>query len=108
MVEEGLCRYDALGRLHHHQLNRPDDLARFVRLGPLGTALSGDSLRVLLIDELDKGDIDVPEDLLDVLERGDFEAPSWLATTSQVWTFRVADADNTVTIVRGHVSRRGF
>jgi MoxR-like ATPase len=107
-VEEALYRYDALGRLHHHQLNRPDDLARFVRLGPLGTALGASTLRVLLIDELDKGDIDVPGDLLNVLERGDFDIPVLARHDEPNMEIRVADSDSTVSIVRGHLSCHVF
>ncbi|WP_050799772.1 hypothetical protein [Streptomyces himastatinicus] len=47
-----------------------------MRLGPLGTALlPSDRPRVLLIDELDKGDVDLPNDLLSVLEDGQFTIP---------------------------------
>jgi MoxR-like ATPase len=63
------------------------DIGDFIRLGPLGTALAVTRTpheqadgkppplrpRVLLIDEIDKGDIDLPNDLLHVLEQGEFE-----------------------------------
>src|SRR5947209_2045018 len=74
-LEEGLYRYDALGRLRHQQRTNTDALEDFLRLGPLGTALILSRQRVLLIDELDKSDIDLPGDLLNVLERGEFEIP---------------------------------
>lgn len=61
------------------------DIGNFIRLGPLGTALLPrsereqqefrDRPRVLLIDEFDKSDIDLPNDLLNVLEDGFFEIP---------------------------------
>ncbi|MBL7496192.1 AAA family ATPase [Frankia sp. CNm7] len=71
---DALYRYDALGRLHARQHKEDDSPERFLRLGPLGTALAAvDRPRVLLIDEIDKSDIDLPSDLLDVLERGSFE-----------------------------------
>jgi MoxR-like ATPase len=51
-------------------------VGRYVRLGPLGTALlPGERPRVLLIDELDKSDIDLPNDLLHVFEEGSYEIP---------------------------------
>ncbi|GAA3954038.1 MoxR family ATPase [Actinomadura viridis] len=51
-------------------------IGRYIRLGPLGTALlPGERPRVLLIDELDKSDIDLPNDLLNVLEEGRFTIP---------------------------------
>jgi MoxR-like ATPase len=64
-----------------------NDVGEFLRLGPVGTALyprTGDISgtgkryswpRALLIDELDKSDIDLPNDLLHVLEEGSFEIP---------------------------------
>jgi MoxR-like ATPase len=84
----GLYQYDALARLYAHQTERADwrqgearivddDIGEFLRLGPVGTALcprKGYSWpRALLIDELDKSDIDLPNDLLHVLEEGSFE-----------------------------------
>ncbi|WP_372444872.1 AAA family ATPase [Streptomyces coffeae] len=75
---DGLYAYDAIGRLQDekHKRKRPDDIGRYVRLGPLGTALlPSDRPRVLLIDELDKGDVDLPNDLLSVLEEGEFPIP---------------------------------
>lgn len=76
-LEEAVYRYDALGRLQDNQLHPgKDDITKFLRLGPLGTALLGvGSPRVLLIDELDKGELDLPSDLLNVLERGEYEIP---------------------------------
>jgi len=78
-LTDALYRYDALGRIHAQRLDGPggsDDIAPFLQLGPLGTALlPGPRPRALLIDEIDKGDLDLPSDLLDVLERGEFEIP---------------------------------
>ncbi|MFE5406986.1 AAA family ATPase [Streptomyces sp. NPDC056580] len=54
----------------------PSSISRFLRLGPLGTALlPRDQPRVLLIDEIDKSDIDLPGDLLTLFEEGGFEIP---------------------------------
>lgn len=51
-------------------------IARYLRLGPLGTALlPQDRPRVLLVDEIDKSDIDLPGDLLTVFEDGGFDIP---------------------------------
>ncbi|MGQ4386756.1 AAA family ATPase [Streptomyces sp. SAS_270] len=78
-LTDALYRYDALGRIHAQRLDGPggsDDITPFLQLGPLGTALlPGPRPRALLIDEIDKGDLDLPSDLLDVLERGEFEIP---------------------------------
>ncbi|MER5908563.1 MoxR family ATPase [Streptomyces mirabilis] len=81
VLTEALYRYDAVARLR--DANAPDHtggrlpVEQYVVLGPLGTALASPagSPRVLLIDELDKGDIDLPNDLLTVFEDGAFEIP---------------------------------
>ncbi|MGW7050748.1 AAA family ATPase [Streptomyces sp. NPDC054887] len=84
-LQDGLYRYDAIGRLQDVQLERargeaaPSSAAgigSYVRLGPLGTALlPSDQPRVLLVDELDKSDLDLPNDLLNALEEGEFAIP---------------------------------
>ncbi|MEU9607261.1 MoxR family ATPase [Streptomyces sp. NPDC048057] len=86
---DALYRYDALGRIHAHRLQqagaRPgqeggaDAVEDFLTLGQLGTALlPAPRPRALLIDEIDKADLDLPGDLLDVLERGEFHIPELL------------------------------
>lgn len=88
-LEAGLYRYDAIARLQDAQLrkqkaesksnNEPEQTADrtigdYVQLGPLGTAfLPTPYPRVLLIDEIDKSDINLPNDLLNLLEEGQFE-----------------------------------
>ncbi|WP_069886106.1 AAA family ATPase [Streptomyces luteocolor] len=88
-LRDALYGYDAIGRLRESNLRReaagPDgtdgadegpDIGSYVRLGPLGTALvPSERPRVLLVDELDKGDVDLPNDLLTVFEEGEFEIP---------------------------------
>src|SRR5262245_7720280 len=86
-LEDALYTYDALGRLHATQIvgARPGEdptseasteAAAFLTLGPLGTALASvDHPRALLVDEIDKSDLDLPGDMLDVLERGEFPIP---------------------------------
>ncbi|MGW2683572.1 AAA family ATPase [Streptomyces sp. NPDC001414] len=76
-LTDALYRYDAIGRLRERQ-EGTDDIGSFVRLGPLGTALATrheGRPRLLLIDELDKSDLDLPNDLLFVLEEGEFTVP---------------------------------
>jgi MoxR-like ATPase len=86
-LRDGLYRYDAIGRLQEANLReieaRADegraasvDIGSYIRLGPLGTALLPTAQpRVLLVDEFDKSDIDLPNDLLDVFEEGEYEIP---------------------------------
>ncbi|MFI9495004.1 MoxR family ATPase [Streptomyces halstedii] len=84
----GLYDYDAIGRAQAIAAWRAGadgvdggtggapDLGDFLTLGPLGTALLAyERPRVLLVDELDKSDIDLPNDLLHVLENGSYEIP---------------------------------
>ncbi|MFG2605601.1 AAA family ATPase [Streptomyces sp. NPDC048514] len=83
----------------------------FVRLGPLGTALLPYELpRVLLIDELDKSDIDLPSDLLHVLENGSYDIPELVRARRREANARVFtdDPDGTVTVTDGRVRCRAF
>lgn len=81
---DGLYHYDAIARLRMANLERTgkvektkrqsEDIGRFIKLGALGTAFTATGRpRVVLIDEIDKSDIDLPNDLLHVLEDGTFE-----------------------------------
>jgi MoxR-like ATPase len=83
-LTDALYRYDAIGRLRDDPEEQRDQrdtgpaIGSFVRLGPLGTALATRHRgrpRLLLIDELDKSDVDLPNDLLHVLEEGEFTIP---------------------------------
>ena len=75
-AQDLLYRVNALRRLQDAQ-NQHNTSAKFlypyVSLGPLGAALKERSRRVVLIDEVDKADIDFPNDLLDVLEGFSFQ-----------------------------------
>jgi MoxR-like ATPase len=65
-AKDGLYVYDTVARLHDSRFGSGDvkDIARYIRLGPLGEALAAESRVVLLIDEIDKADIEFPNDLL--------------------------------------------
>jgi MoxR-like ATPase len=95
-LTDGLYEYDALGRLHVTQEpDVPPEAAaaeNFVLLGPLGTALAAEQVRAVLIDEIDKSDLDLPGDLLNVMERGEFPIPV-LARAKSQRRFRVKGAD---------------
>lgn len=82
ILVDALYRYDVLGRIHAQQLAKAtgaaanDDIVPFLQLGPLGNALiPAPRPRALLVDEIDKSDLDLPGDLFDVLERGEFRIP---------------------------------
>jgi MoxR-like ATPase len=114
---EALYRYDALGRIHAQNLgnlrgageSRQDDIAPFLQLGPLGTALlPTDRPRALLIDEIDKSDPDLPSDLLDVLESGEYEIPELVRYREPKVRVRMWASRDTHEIVRGSVKCTEF
>ncbi|MBW4473576.1 MAG: MoxR family ATPase [Stenomitos rutilans HA7619-LM2] len=83
-LKDGLYTYDAIGRLQEVKQSEvrgdytedPQKIANYITLGPLGTALLESSRpRALIIDEIDKSDIDLPNDLLTIFEEGRFEIP---------------------------------
>lgn len=77
-LKDGLYSYDAIGRIQDFQLRgkKEDRIGKYIRLGALGTAfIPSDKPRVLLIDEIDKSDIDLPNDLLHIFEDGEFTIP---------------------------------
>ncbi|MEC4819855.1 MAG: MoxR family ATPase, partial [Scytonema sp. PMC 1069.18] len=79
-LQDGLYRYDAIARLQDSQLkkeeNQEKNIGNYIQLGSVGTAfLPSRFPRVLLIDEIDKSDINLPNDLLHLFEEGMFEIP---------------------------------
>ncbi len=71
---QGLYEYDAVSRLRDSQLGdaRVENVANYIRPGKLWEAFSADEQVVLLIDEIDKADIEFPNDLLQELDRMEF------------------------------------
>jgi MoxR-like ATPase len=71
---QGLYEYDAVSRLRDSQLgeDRVGDVASYIRRGKLWEAFASDERVVLLIDEVDKADIEFPNDLLQELDRMEF------------------------------------
>ncbi|MFF2325346.1 MULTISPECIES: AAA family ATPase [unclassified Streptomyces] len=126
-LQDGLYHYDAIARLQDVQIaahsaasgapgasgaESAENVGSYVRLGPLGTALlPSDRPRVVLIDELDKSDIDLPNDLLNVLEEGEFAIPELerIAERLPGGEAEVLDHDgNKVTVRGGRVQCRAF
>lgn len=109
-LSEALYRYDVLGRIHAHQLGgSTDDIAPFMQLGPLGTALlPAQRPRALLIDEIDKSDLDLPSDLLNVLERGEYEIPELARHKEAEVNVQEWGGERTHRIVRGRVQCAEF
>jgi MoxR-like ATPase len=127
-------RYDAIARLQDAQLDKtrssdddadkttpqkkPEpkeegDLGDYIQLGPVGTAFLPSRLpRVLLIDEIDKSDLNLPNDLLNLFEEGEFEIPELVrrkrrrgdvVDPNATVTVRTADKDMEATIINGRV-----
>lgn len=132
-LKQGLYSYDAIGRLQDSQFAKDNNsdsirptnraeilksIGKYIRLGPLGTALlplSQERLyrpRVLLIDEIDKSDIDLPNDLLHTFEEGRFridelERIKEVLSTVEVST-SYAQENVTATIENGQVQCNAF
>jgi MoxR-like ATPase len=139
-LQEGLYNYDALARLQDvsrasalNEANRSarstafrtsgarrgtapgakgaSSIGRYLRLGALGTAILPRARpRVLLIDEIDKSDIDLPNDLLHVFERGSFEIPELTRAAAEQQPLSVMPADATceIPLARGTIECREF
>jgi MoxR-like ATPase len=73
-AQQGLYEYDAVTRLRDSQLGdeRVKDVANYIKKGKLWEAFDADEKLVLLIDEIDKADIEFPNDLLQELDRMEF------------------------------------
>jgi MoxR-like ATPase len=118
-LRESLYDYDAIGRLHQTNLLRQaaggdgtaPDIGAFITLGPLGTALLPVSRpRVLLVDEIDKADIDLPNDLLNIFEEGSYQVPELarLAKHQAKVEVGTADLDGRAVITAGRVRCDAF
>lgn len=130
VLRDGLYEYDPLARLYaasrrselsgrHSRYDtgeagpgeEAEDIGRYIRLGPLGTALLP-SLRprVLLIDEIDKGDLDLPNDLLTVFEEGMFEIRELVRLAETHRTVRVLpfDSETAIPVTKGRIRCRSF
>ncbi|OLF05580.1 AAA family ATPase [Actinophytocola xinjiangensis] len=119
-LQSGLYSYDAIGRAQAAataQATRGGEPAEeppigdFVRLGPLGTAfLPTRRPRVLLVDELDKSEADLPNDLLSIFEEGEFPIHELARVRGRVpeVTVHTADPNGTARVVDGRVACHAF
>ncbi|MET8997918.1 AAA family ATPase [Amycolatopsis sp. NPDC004169] len=118
-LKSGLYHYDAIGRAQAAgarsaavpggEVEPP--IGDYLRLGELGTVFLPRRLpRVLLIDELDKSEADLPNDLLSLFEDGEFSIPELVRMRSRTREVEVftADADATATVVDGRVRCAAF
>ena len=76
-AQEGLYVYDVVQRLYDSQFGNKgvDQISKYIKLGKLGEAFSSEDQVVLLIDEIDKADLEFPNDLLWELDQMEFYIP---------------------------------
>lgn len=124
-LQDGLYSYDAIGRLRDASMQRQGETAmpreagnalgrrapsigEYLTLRALGTALlPWKRPRVLLIDEIDKSDVDLPNDLLHVFEEGRFEIPELSRDGTVETTTTTFGGDTAPTEVTVHTADKG-
>jgi len=76
-AQDGLYQYDVVRRLYDSELGNEgvEDIKKYIKLGKIGEAFTADKQCVLLIDEVDKADLEFPNDLLWELDRMEFYIP---------------------------------
>lgn len=87
-ARDGLYTYDTVQRLNDARFGDGDvrDVRRYIKLGPLGRAFAAETRVVLLIDEVDKGDLEFPNDLLFELDEMRFhvgETDEWVSAAQR-------------------------
>ncbi|WP_427157196.1 AAA family ATPase [Aliinostoc sp. HNIBRCY26] len=110
-LKDGLYSYDAIARLQEvkqqQNSSKASSIEDYITLGPLGTALLPSAKpRVLLIDEIDKSDIDLPNDLLNIFEEGRFEIEELVRLKKEIPVVEVRTAytaDISHEIIEGRV-----
>ena len=116
-VRSGIYDYDAVGRLQKSHADfketpragfKEPPIEEYLTIGPLGTAMLGTTWpRALLIDEIDKGDIDLANDLLNVIEEGFYDIPELRRLGDK--TYIIKDGWNRpVKITRGRLECKQF
>ncbi|MEN3148620.1 MoxR family ATPase [Neorhizobium sp. IRAMC:178] len=96
-AQQGLYEYDAVSRLRDSQLGdeRVHDVANYIRRGKLWQAFASDRKLVLLIDEIDKADIEFPNDLLQELDRMEFHVyETGEMVRAKVWPIVIITSNN--------------
>jgi MoxR-like ATPase len=116
-LRDGLYQYDALGRLNEGESPQPaqpgapdlDPIGKFFSLGPLGSALVPTTWpRALLIDEIDKSDLDLPNDLLNIFEEGEFRIPELERANRPVVKVKLHNNIEHYDVPNGYIKCRQF
>ena len=83
-AQDGLYVYDTVARLYDSQFGGEgvNDISKYIKLGKMGEAFESDEQVVLLIDEIDKADLEFPNDLLWELDRMEFYIPETKRTVT--------------------------
>lgn len=110
ILNDGLYQYDAIGRLQGNKGNNSDEIQNHINLGALGSAFatSIDKPSVLLIDEIDKSDIDLPNNLLHIFEESEFEIPELVRHSEEAHEIRLHNSNEHITIKSGKVVCKQF
>jgi MoxR-like ATPase len=133
-LQDGLYHYDPVARLQDtprfaseaprpqsnrrrpipgldRNLDKRPPIERYLKLGPLGTAFAGFAQpakyaypRVLLIDEIDKSDVDLPNDLLHIFEEGHFDIDELKRDKADRHWLETEDGEHRVEVMKGRVS----
>jgi MoxR-like ATPase len=107
-LQQAQYTYDAVGRLQARGIDGAGEapyIGDYVTLGPLGTALLPTARpRALLIDEIDKSDIDLPNDLLNVFEEGHFMIPELARDQAPEVQVRLFNDQRKVSIPKGQIA----
>lgn len=108
-LREGEYEYDAVARLHAVKDGASASVGEFITLGPLGTGLlPWDRPRVVLVDEVDKSHVDLPNDLLHILEEGEFEIPELLRAPGDQREVRALGHPGKIALPEGKVQCAHF
>lgn len=109
-VQSALYEYDAIGRLHQAQLQETTpDIGDYLKFGPLGTALLPTRRpQALLVDEIDKSDVDLPNDLLNIFEEGEFEISELARLNVGITKIQSYNSNEKFPINGGHVRCHEF
>lgn len=118
-LKDGLYRYDAIARLQDTSIGknegdngsaRSTEIGKYLSLGPLGSAFTpSDKPKVLLIDEIDKSDIDLPNNLLHLFEENEFEIPELARLSEEEHDISLyGDKSQITTVKNGKVTCEKF
>ena len=107
-VEEGLYSYDAIARLQDVQTlgEKAPSVEKYIKINPLGQAFGSSTKRVLLIDEIDKSDIDLPNNLLQIFEDRYFEIE--VLKRLEVNSVKLGEESDTIEVKNGRVDTKYF